>query len=91
MSNVGLCEASGDPSSMRIMCYGIIGCLMFKFIYQTITTGTSDLSLNEIITIALALGGKNLQKVFEGKKNGNGNIVIDTEPPVLTEPKTPIL
>ena len=84
MANVGLCEASGDPSSMRIMCYGIIGCMMFKFIYLTITQpGTTDLSMNEIITIALALGGKNLQKVFEGKKNGNGgniNIPVDTDP-----------
>lgn len=79
MANVGLTEESGDPSSMRIMCYGIIACMMFVYIYETITRpdGQSNLSIQEIITIFLALGGKTAQKLIEVKKNEN-NVITTT-------------
>lgn len=80
MANVGLAEESGDPSSMRIMCYGIVACMMFVYIWETITQHKSDLSIQEIITIALALGGKTAQKFIEVKKNGNNKTTTTPTP-----------
>lgn len=64
-------ENNGNLSTARLLPVVITSAIIFKYIYQVLSTGTASFTSEELVMVLGSFGIKVGQKAIENKANGN--------------------